>query len=460
MKTRRVDVVVIGAGTAGLSALDELDHHGLSLLAIDHGPLGTTCIRVGCMPSKALLHAGRRWSTADALMSFDKADGARARDRLWDEVRAIRKRLVTGEVEKIRRKLGHRLLIGSARFVAANAIEVDGIRIEAGAFVIATGSQPVLPDELAELGDRVLTTDTLFDVDRLPASMGLLGLGNVGIEIGLALARLGVRVIAVDGKPHPAGIADPRIGRCAIRTFSREMTMHVEADAKVERHGPGLRMRVGTRTHVVERVLAAVGRKPDLKALDLAAAGIAWSDEEPPPIDTVTLRLANSSIFVAGDASPKRPLLHEAIDEGVIAARGAMRAIRAKGPKRIDPRRTPLDIVFTDPDIVQVGRAFDELDPDRICIGTAAGDHNGRSAIDGSQDNLVRLYANRRDGRLLGAAAITVGGEHLAHLIALAIDRGLTASDMLAMPFYHPTFEELVQAALKDIEEQREARKR
>jgi len=455
MKSRRVDVVVIGAGTAGLSAVDELDRHGRSLLAVDRGPLGTTCIRVGCMPSKALLHAGRRWSTAHAVSPMSKADGTRARDRLWNEVRAIRKRLVTGEVEKIHRKLGDRLLIGTARFVGPNAIDVDGVRIEAGAFVVATGSHPVLPDELAALGDGVLTTDTMFDLDRLPASLGLLGLGNVGIECGVALARMGVRVVAVAGKPHPAGIVDPRIAHCAGRTFGREMTMHLDTEAKVYRHGAGFRMRVGEQTHVVERVLAAVGRQPNLKPLDLPAAGIAWPDEAPPPIDALTLRLADSPIFVAGDASPRRPLLHEAIDEGRIAARGAVQAIRAKGAKKIAPRRMPLDIVFTDPDIVRVGKAFDELDHERVCIGTAAGDHNGRSAIDGSQDNLVRIYANRRDGRLLGAAAITVGGEHLAHLLALAIDRGLSASQMLAMPFYHPTFEELVQSALEDIEKQR-----
>ncbi len=459
-QARTADVVVIGAGTAGLSAVDELDRLGKSVLVVDHGPLGTTCIRVGCMPSKALLHAGRRWSTARKLTDWNRADGARVRDTLWQEVGAIRAHLLRAEVTKTHEKLGKRLIIGTARFVSPDAIEVDGVRIEAGAFVIATGSSPMVPKEMAE---AVLTTDTLFELDRLPASLGLIGIGNVGIELGLAMARLGVRVVAVDNEKRPAGIVDPRIAACAIKTFSAEMEMHLDVEARVRRDGDGFRLRIGEHDHAVEHVLAALGRKPNLAQLHVAAAGVAWDAEgdDEPPIDEATLRLGDRPIFVAGDASPERPLLHEAIDEGVIAARGAVAALagshRAKTPKR----RTPFDIVFTDPDVIKVGMAFDELDHDRTIIGTAAGDHNGRSAIcrvdQDPQDNLVRLYADKSDGTLLGAAAISVAGEHLAHLLALAIDRGLTAAEMLAAPFYHPTFEEMVQSALQDVVEQQHA---
>lgn len=453
------DVVVIGAGTAGLSAVDELDLHGTSVLVVDHGPLGTTCIRVGCMPSKALLHAGQRWSTAGKLARWSRADGARVRDTLWQEVQAIRDHLLRSEIDKTHEKLGKRLITGAAHFVAPDAIEVDGIRIEAGAFVVATGSSPVVPKEMPK---DVLTTDTLFELDRLPASLGLIGVGNVGIEIGLAMARLGVRVIAVNDRKWPAGIVDPRIAACAIKTFSAEMDLHLGVEGKVHRAGDGFRLHVDGHEHAVERVLAALGRKPNLAQLRVEAAGVAWDadGDERAPIDETTLRLGDRPIFVAGDASPERPLLHEAIDEGVIAARGAVAALsssKAAKPRITTTRRTPLDIVFTDPDVVKVGRSFDDLDHERTIVGTAAGDHNGRSAICDAQDNLVRLYADRRDGRLIGAAAVSVGGEHLAHLLALAIDRGLTAAEMLAAPFYHPTFEELVQSALEDVVRQQHA---
>lgn len=443
---------MIGAGTAGLAAVAELDRLGKSVRVVDHGPLGTTCIRVGCMPSKALLHAGKRYATAREVTGFDESAGQCIRDSLWRDVRAVRDRLLQGEVDKTHEKLGDRLVVGTAKFVAPDAIVValptgGSVRIEAGAFVVATGSSPVLPQPMAALGG-VLTTDTLFDLDRLPASLGLVGVGNVGIEIGLAMARLGVRVVAVNDKPSLAGIVDPRIAECAVRTFSPEMELHLGVEAEVHRRGDGFLLRIGEHDHAVDRVLAALGRKPDLARLDVAAAGVAWDadSDRKAPIDEITLQLGDRPIFVAGDASAERPLLHEAIDGGVIAARGA-----ARHGAGTPARRTPLDIVFTDPDVVRVGLSFDGIDQDRSLIGTAAGDHNGRSAICDAQDNLVRIYAERRSGRLIGAAAISVGGEHLAHLLALAVSRGLTAPEMLAAPFYHPTFEELVQSALKDI---------
>ena len=449
--TRRTDIVVIGAGTAGLSAVDEIERAGRTVLVVDRGPLGTTCVRVGCIPSKAVLHAGRRWTTANALADWSDAQGADVRQRLWTDARALRDRLSQGQADKTRERLGDRLVLGEARFVAANAIEVDGVRIEARAFVVATGSRPVVPKEIAALGDDVLTTDTLFDLDTLPRSMGVVGLGNVGIELGLALARLGARVVAVDEKRWPGGIADPHIGDRAVRSFGKEMTLRLGAKADIARQGDAFRMRIGDETQVVDGLLAALGRRPNLEALDLAAAGVTWPHDDAAPVDGVTLRLAGTAIFVAGDASAQRPLLHEAIDEGVIAARGALAMGFDVAPADLPPRKTPLDIVFTDPDVIRVGAAFDTLDPAHLLIGTGEGSSNGRSILCESPDNLVRIYADRSGGRLLGASAISLAGENLAHLLALAIDRGLTADELLRSPFYHPTFEELVQNALNDL---------
>lgn len=447
--TRRADIVVIGAGTAGLAAVDEIDRAGRSLLVVDRGPLGTTCIRVGCIPSKAVLHAGRRWTTANALAPWDPARGAAVRQSLWTEVAALRDRLVDGQVDKTRDTLGDRLIMGQARFVAPDAIEVDGVRIEAQAFVVATGSSPVVPEAIAALGPDVLTTDTLFDLETLPASLGIVGLGNIGVEIGLAMARLGVRVVGVNTKPWPAGISDPRIGECAVRTFGREMTMRLGVEARVDRGDDGFRLRIGDESLVVDGLLAALGRKPNLASLDLAAAGVTWDDDA--PVDGVTLRLAEARIFVAGDASAERPLLHEATDGGIIAARGALALLPGAPPADVPPRKTPLDIVFTDPDVIRVGADFADLDPERIVCGVGEGSSNGRSAITESPDNRVCVYADRTDGRLLGASAISVAGEHFAHLLALAVDRRMTAEALLCAPFYHPTFEELVQNALKDL---------
>ncbi|AJZ56309.1 pyridine nucleotide-disulfide oxidoreductase, dimerization domain protein (plasmid) [Paraburkholderia fungorum] len=151
-------------------------------------------------------------------------------------------------------------------------------------------------------------------------------------------------------------------------------------------------------------------------------------------------------IYLAGDVSGTRELQHEAADEGSIAGWNAARHAAPTAWRR----RVPLSIAFTDPDIASIGCRFDRL-PAHALIGEARGSGNGRSKIAGHEDNLVRLYADPASGRLLGAAVLSVGGEHLAHLLAWAIQRGETVAGLLEMPFYHPTEEELIQSALNDL---------
>ena len=133
----------------------------------------------------------------------------------------------------------------------------------------------------------------------------------------------------------------------------------------------------------------------------------------------------------------------------MIAARGAL-ALLGHADAPVPPRRVPLSIVFSDPDVASVGLSFDRLDPEQVVIGAAEGSGNGRSRILGAEDNLVRLYAARDTGRLLGASLLATHGEHLAHLLAWAVQRGDTVQDLLALPYYHPSIEEMVQSALKD----------
>ena len=169
--------------------------------------------------------------------------------------------------------------------------------------------------------------------------------------------------------------------------------------------------------------------------------------------DGATLRLPGTAVFLAGDVHPQRPLMHEAADEGLIAARGAL-ALLDDRPVRAAARRTPLGIVFTDPDICSVGAPFDQLDPQTFVVGTAEGSGNGRSRILHAESNLVRIYARRDDGLLLGASLLAEHGEHLAHQLAWAVQRGETVRSLLEMPYYHPAVEEMLQSALKDAARQ------
>lgn len=446
------DIAVIGAGTAGITAFAELGKLGPDRVLIDHGPLGTTCARVGCMPSKAALFAGEKWAALREFMPEHLLAEAKTNpDQLWAGVRDIRDQLAGGTAERTRRSAGKRLLTGTARFTGPDTLDVDGQQVRARAFIIATGSTPIVPGFLKPLGDKVLTTDNLFEVEHLPDSVGVIGLGAIGVEMGLALARLGVRVVGADMADLPAGITDPEIGQHAMQNFGAEMTLRLGHEVTVNQPDPAgpIILQSGGQRDEVQMILASLGRRPNIEALALDAAGVAFDDKGRPVMDSDTLRLGKTALFMAGDVNAIRPLMHEAGDEGVIAAREAARLIGQDVPSLPD-RSVSISVTFSNPDIATAGVGYDQLDPDQTVIGVAKGKSDGRSRILGAEDNLLRLYVRRDDGQLIGASIFATHGEHLAHLLAWAIQRGETVEQMLTLPFYHPSIEEMIQSALKD----------
>lgn len=446
------EVAIIGAGTAGLYALREVRRAGRQFVLIDHGPLGTTCARVGCMPSKVALHAAALWQARNEMAAFG-VSGEQALqldlERTWAAVRAQRDRFTASARNKARSAAGEQLLEGSARFLGPNLLEVatpaGWQRVHAEAVVIATGSSPYLPAWLGPVREHLVTTDELFELPQLPPRIGVLGLGAIGLEMGLALARLGVQVTAVGGSSL-AGIDDPQVSERAQAHFAREMTLWMGPPASAEPGSQGVLLRSGERVAEVDLLLVATGRRPNTDALGLAGAGLPVDERGFPLFDPATLQLGDWPVFIAGDASGQRALLHEAADEGAIAGYNA-----ARGLRRRCRRKVPLGIVFSSPDVVSVGARLGELDPQRIVIGSASGESNGRLRILGGEDSLLRVYADADSGRLLGAALLCHDGEHLAHLLAWTIQRGETAQSLLQMPFYHPVVEELLAGALHDI---------
>ncbi|MBC7704866.1 MAG: dihydrolipoyl dehydrogenase [Rhodoferax sp.] len=453
-KTRTTDIAVIGAGTAGLSAFYEISASGADVLLIDRGPLGTTCARVGCMPSKAALHAGEQWATLRHLDG--KAAHAGTAQNLWHEALQIRDRLARGAAERTVKAAGDRLVMGQAKFLDSVTLAVDGERVTARAFVVATGSHPVVPESLQGLGDRLLTTDSLFELETLPRSMGVLGMGAIGLEMGLALSRLGVRIVGGELQSTVAGIADPVVLARALKRFSGEFTLWLgqPVDAQIADGGGAVWIKSDGRADTVEVVLAALGRRPNVEALDLKNAGVALDEHGQPKLDATTLRAeGHAALYLAGDVSPDRPLMHEAVDEGKIAALSALRSID-RHPAASPSRRVSMSIVFSNPDVASVGMSFARLDLGAAVIGTAEGSGNGRARILHAEDNLVRVYVEKATRKLLGASLVATHGEHLAHQLAWAIQRGDTVDDLLALPYYHPSIEEMLQTAFKDAAHQ------
>ena len=459
--TLHVDIAVIGAGTAGMHAFSTARRAGARTVLIDPGPLGTTCARVGCMPSKAVLHAGQRWHTLQSLLpagttAAQLPPGHTTPQQLWQEALAIRDTLVAGNVQQLHRLAGDDLLQARAAFVAPDTLALsDGRRIQARACIVATGSEPVVPSDLqARLGAALLTTDTLFALPELPRSVAVMGLGPLGLEMALALRRLGVDVAAAGRSPVLASMADPEVAQAAAAYFAQQLPMALgQQNIDVQpAEGGGVLLRAGPLQHQAQYLLAAIGRRPRLQGLGLEAAGVQLDAQGRPQMQPQTLRCAGSTVYLAGDAAPGPALMHEAGQEGTLAAQQALQALgdaRWQG-LQLRARTTPLSIVFSDPDLASVGLRFDQLPADAV-IGTVHGSGSGRSKILQAPHHVLRLYAARDSGRLLGASVLCAGGEHLAHALAWAVQRGETVEDMLALPYYHPTLEEMIDTALRDM---------
>jgi dihydrolipoamide dehydrogenase len=206
-----VGVTIVGAGTAGLAALREVRRKTDHFVLINAGPYGTTCARVGCMPSKALIAAANAFHARKKLDEFGIRGGSGLRadiPAVLRRVRSLRDRFVAGVLQATE-DLGARNIAGHARLDGATRVMVGERVIEAGQIILAPGSSPIMPKFWRVLGDRVLTSDTIFDQMDLPQRIGVIGLGPVGVELAQALARLGIEVHAFDSGKQFAGPLRP-----------------------------------------------------------------------------------------------------------------------------------------------------------------------------------------------------------------------------------------------------------
>ncbi|HHX33768.1 MAG TPA: FAD-dependent oxidoreductase, partial [Gammaproteobacteria bacterium] len=215
-----VDVAIIGAGTGGMYALREVRRSKQSFVLIDSGPLGTTCARVGCMPSKVALHIAEYWNSQKEFARYGisgaehlRLDGAVA----WQALREQRDKFAGGAAGNAKQAAGEHLLMGRARFLEPTLLEVEsesGIQqVKVKSVIIAAGSRPVMPGFLQPFAEHCITTDEFFEMQELPKSIGILGLGAIGLEMGLALARLGVEVHGADMADTVGGISDPEVSK-------------------------------------------------------------------------------------------------------------------------------------------------------------------------------------------------------------------------------------------------------
>lgn len=449
---RKVDVAIIGAGSAGLSARREVAKKTDNYVVIDDGILGTTCARVGCMPSKVLIQVANDYDRRNKFAE----QGIHGQENLqvnyvevMQHVRKLRDRFVRSVMQGMDSWVDEKYFIRKrAKFLDDHTLAVGDEKIVAEKIIIATGSRPIIPQVFEKYSQYVIDTETFFEQESLPKTMAVIGLGVIGIELGQALHRLGVKVSAITRRKSISGLSDPDLCAYVTKKFAEQMDIYYGGVESVHEENGKLNIMAGGKAHIVEKVLVATGRRPGVLNLGLENTKAQLNKHGVPEYNHWTFQVNGAEhLFITGDSNGDKQMLHEASDEGRIAG------FNAVNPVTQFQTRTPLGITFCDPNIAFVGKRFHQLlDEGTVFeVGEVSFEGQGRSIVKLKEIGMLRVYGRKSDGLLLGAELFAPDGEHLAHLLAWIVSQKMTVGRALALPFYHPVVEEGLRTALRNL---------
>lgn len=456
--TNSFDVVIIGSGPAGYVCAIRASQLGLKVALVEREPVhGGTCLRVGCIPSKALLHASEMFENVGTRFA---ALGIRVVDPRLDlaGMMAHKDGAVDASVRGVAflfKKNGVTTFLGEGRIDAPGRVEVKGPdgsaeMIEAGAIVIATGSEPVSLPGIHVDEKRVVTSTGALALSEVPARMTVIGGGVIGLELGSVWRRLGAEVTVVEFEDRLLPGFDGEIARHAQRLFGRQgmkfrLATKVTAVTDVgKEHRVALAPAQGAGaidTIAADVVLVAVGRRPYTKGLGLAATGVAR--DAAGRILASNYRTSVEGIFAIGDVIAGPMLAHKAEDEGI-----ALAEILAGRAGHVNYGVIP-SVVYTAPEIAAVGQTEEELKSAGIAYrsGKFPMTASGRARAMNDTDGFTKVLADDETDRVLGVHII---GPHASELIAEAavlMEFSGSAEDLARVCHAHPTLSETVREA-------------
>lgn len=433
----RYNLVVVGGGTAGLVAATGAAGLGAKVALVERDLLGGDCLNTGCVPSKALLRAGRAAAALGAAGELGiEVDGGRADfGRVAARMRRVRAHIAHHDSAHALREAGVDVFFGEGRFVADDAIEVAGTRLRFARAILATGGRPAAPPVpgLAEAGYH--TSETVFSLRELPRRLVIIGAGPIGCELAQAFRRLGaeVHVVALDERvlpqddPDAAGVVQARLEAEGVRLSLGARILRVErrtggALISFERAGlPG--------EAVGDEILVAAGRSAALGGLDPGAAGIACTDQGVVVDDR--LRTSNRRVYAAGDVASRFRFTHAADALARIALQNAL----FFGRKKASALRIPW-CTYTDPEVAHVGA---REGTQTFTVPLAEVD---RAILDGDTGGFARIHADRR-GRILGATLVASHAGESIGTIVVAMNAGVRLGALSAAIHPYPTTAEV-----------------
>lgn len=448
----RYDLIVLGGGAAGIVTGVTAAGLGAKTLVIEKAKLGGECLRTGCVPSKALLHAAslaRQMRAAGEFglpaLSVTREQAAGALASVREMVERVR---VADDSAGLLALMGAEVAFGQAAFTGPGRIEFEGRTLRARHFVLATGSRPAVPEipGLKEAGFH--TNRTLFDLERVPESLAIIGGGPIGVEMGQAFARLGSRVTLLQRGPHLLPQDDVELTE-VLAGVLREEGVEIRLNAEVERVEAQvgvkvLRGREGARAFEIraEEILVAAGRWPNVEGVGLEKA-LVNVDTEGVRVDA-RLHTTGPRVWACGDVIGRYRFAHIAEYEAKIVVQNALFPLRKKARYRVVPWTT-----FTEPELARVGltEAQAQARGVRYQVYRHAFDRDDRALVEGAGRGLVKILAAGASGKIVGAHILGPRAGELIHEFVIAMEHGLTVRHLADLIHVYPTLNMAIQRA-------------
>ena len=446
----RYALVVLGAGYAGLSAAQMAAARGIKVALVERDRLGGTCLNTGCVPSKAIIRTSRLYADMrNAAIYGAQVPPAMPMDFAATMARMRRIRAQIGHDVSVRElaAAGVDVFFGEARFVAADALDVDRTRLRFDKALVATGARPCQPDipGLAEAG--YLTNETFFEIDALPRRLLVIGGGPIGCEQAQALRRLGAQTTIVQSAPlflereerDAAQLLSDALARdgVAVRLNTRlEAVRLVHGVKHVDLVSDDYR-----NTIEVDAILAGVGRLPNVEGLGLETVGVAYDTQHGITVDDF-LRTGNRRIFAAGDVCLAHKYGHTAATSAELAVENALFGKRRRWSHEIIPW-----VTFTDPEVAHVGLYVREANQRGVPVKTytVLMHEVDRAVIDGEDAGFVKIHVREGSDRILGATIVARHAGDMINELTLAMGAGIGLRRLARVMHAYDTQAEAIQ---------------
>ena len=454
---RTFDAVVIGSGPGGYVAAIRLAQLGKKAAVVERSPtFGGVCLNWGCIPSKAVIHAAELRKEIARGIHFGIGNGQAPVD--LPKLRAWKQGIVsklTGGIGQLLKGNGVETIRGTAKLGGATkvkvATETGTEELEAKAIVLATGARPI---ELPFLkGQRIWGAKEALELDEIPRRLAIVGGGIIGLELGCALLKLGTEELTiVELMPDLLPGTDPELAKPVLKALKAYPGVKILTESKAagyEEKGAVAHLKVetkeGPKEIVCDRVLVAIGFRPNSEDLGLAEAGVALDKRGHVLVDD-RCRTNVPSIYAIGDLTGVPYLAHRASKQGVVAAE-----VIAGKPAAFDVQAMP-SAIFTDPEIATVGLSEAEAKAKgkEIVVGKFPFVALGRALAQDAPEGMVKVIADKKTGHLLGVGIVGARASDLIAEAALALEMGALAEDLALTVHAHPTFAEAVMEATED----------